>query len=286
MINPTQVRSQRPPRLLRRIGYGVIAFMATLGIGLAAPPASQAGWLDLIFNGIQVLQISTLSNQDEVNLGSRINQQLIDSGEFRLYNNAAINTYVNDIGQRLVPYSDRPGIPYRFQVVQDDSVNAFATMGGYVYVTTGLLRAADNEAEVAGVLGHEIGHIAGRDTLEQMKQVAIARGITGALGLSSDQWVNLGVEVALNLPASRQDEYAADRHGFQTMGEAGYDQAAMVSFMQKLVRSGAPPEFLSTHPDARNRVSTLQRMLDQSAIPSATDGMSEAGYDSRISALR
>lgn len=275
-----------PHHLRRRLAAGVIALVAAVGLGMATPAPSQAGWLDLIFNGIQVLQIANLSDQDEVNLGRRINQQLIDSGEFRLYNNAAINAYVNDIGQRLAPHSDRPNIPYTFQVVQDDSINAFATMGGYVYVTTGLLRAAENEAEVAGVLGHEIGHITGRHALEQMKQVAIARGITGALGLGSDQWVNLGVEVALHLPASRQDEYAADRHGFQTMGEAGYDQAAMVSFMQKLVRGGSPPEFLSTHPDARNRVSTLQRMLNDSAIPTATDGMNAASYDSRISALR
>ncbi|NEP15732.1 MAG: M48 family metalloprotease [Leptolyngbya sp. SIO4C1] len=273
-------------KLSRRIAYGFMAFIATLSFGLAVPQPSQAGLLDLIFNGIQVIQISNMSDEQERNLGRQINDQLVRRGEFRLYNNQQVNQYVSAIGQRLVPHSDRSDIPYTFQVVQDDSINAFATVGGYVYVTTGLLQAADNEAEVASVLSHEVGHIAKKHALNQMRQAAIAQGIAGALGVNRDQLVNIGVQVALQLPASREDEYEADEHGFYTMGEAGYDQAAMVSFMQKLVRRGSPPEFLSTHPDARNRVNGLQRLLNEEAIPTATDGMSPSNYDAQIAALR
>jgi predicted Zn-dependent protease len=273
-------------KVYRRVTYGLMAVVGAIILGGVTPTVAHAGLFDLIFNGIQVLQIANMSDQQEVDLGRRIDRQLINSGEFRLYSDPQINAYVTAIGQRLVPYSDRPNIPYTFKVIADDSVNAFATMGGYTYFTTGLLKTAETEAEVAGVVGHEMGHIAGKHALNQMKQAAIAQGIAGAIGLGSDQLVNLGVQVALQLPASREDEYAADRHGFQTMGEAGYDQSGMVSFMQKLVRSGSPPEFLSTHPDARNRVNALQSMLNDSALPGATDGSSPSSYSSQISALR
>ncbi|MEO0457286.1 MAG: M48 family metallopeptidase [Cyanobacteria bacterium P01_A01_bin.114] len=273
-------------KLRRQLLYGVVAFSVTLGLGLATPQPSQAGLFDLIFNGIQVLQISNMSDSQEQDFGRRINQQLLNSGEFRLYNNAAVTGYVDNIGQRLVPHSDRPDIPYVFQVVEDDSINAFATMGGYVYVTTGLLQAADNEAEVAGVLGHEIGHIAEKHALDRMRDAAIAQGVTGALGVNRDRLVNIGMQVALQLPAGREDEYQADEHGFYTMGEAGYDQSAMASFMQKLVRRGSPPEFLSTHPDARNRVNGLQRLDQEESIETSTDGISPSTYDTQISSLR
>ena len=272
-------------RLLRRVGYGCVAFFATLMFGLVQAAPSHAGLFDLIFNGIQVLQISNMSDAQEVQLGGQVNQQLM-AGEFRAYNNAAINSYVTGIGEKMVPYSARPNIPYTFQVVDDDSVNAFATMGGYVYVTTGLLAEADNEAEVAGVIGHEIGHIAYRHSLDRMKQVAISRGIAGALGLGDDQLVGIGVDVALHLPASREAEYESDSHGFTTMGEAGYDQSGMVTFMQKLVRDGSPPEFLSTHPHADNRVGRLQGMYNSSAIAGANSGLDSSYYSSQVAALR
>lgn len=273
-------------KLYRRLVYGLVAITMVLGIGATTAQPSQAGWLDLIFQGVRVYQLSNMSNEQEVDLGRGINNQLVNSRQIRLYRNESLGTYVNDIGQRLAAVSDRSDIPYTFQIVQDSSVNAFATMGGYVYVTTGLMAAADNEAELASVIGHEIGHISGRHAVEQMRQAAITQGITGALGLNRDRLVNIGTQIALQLPASRSDEYEADRRGFDTLGRAGYDQAAMVAFMKKLVRQGSPPEFLSTHPDARNRVNQLQQDLDESALPGATAGMSVTAYSSNIAPLR
>lgn len=273
-------------KIYRRLVYGLIATTMVLGIGVTTAQPSQAGWLDLIFQGVRVYQLSNMSDEQEVDLGRGINSQLVNGRQIRLYNNASLHTYVNDIGQRLAAVSDRSGIPYTFQIVQDSSVNAFATMGGYVYVTTGLMAAAGNEAELASVIGHEIGHISGRHAVEQMRQAAITQGITGALGVNRDRLVNIGTQIALQLPASRSDEYEADQRGFDTLGRAGYDQSAMVAFMQKLVRQGSPPEFLSTHPDARNRVTALQQDLNESAISDATAGMSTTAYSSNIAPLR
>ena len=158
-------------------------------------------------------------------------------------------------------------------------------MGGYVYVTTGLIKEASNEAELAGVIGHEIGHIAGRHAVKQMQDAALAQGIVGALGVNQDFLVNLGVELALHLPASRSDEYNADERGFNNLGRAGYAQSALVTFMQKLVGQSSTPTILSTHPAASDRVTRLQAMLESSATSGANAGLDNPAYRSRISSL-
>ncbi len=273
-------------RVYRQVAYVLTAFVLAVGINTATAQPSQAGWLDLLIQGVRVYQLSSMTDAQEVDLGGGINRQLVEGRQIRLYRNSALNAYVDGIGQQLAEVSDRPDIPYTFQIVEDSAVNAFATMGGYVYVTTGLIAAADNEAELAGVIGHEIGHIAGRHAVQQMRQAAIAQGVTGALGVNRDRLVNIGTQVALQLPASRSDEYEADRHGFYSMGRAGYDQSGMATFMQKLVRQGSPPEFLSTHPDARNRVNSLQELDSENAMPEATSGTNESAYNAEISTLR
>lgn len=270
----------------RRLSYILVALVTATTIGLATPQPSQAGLLDLIFNGIQYIQLSSLSDQQEVNLGRNIDRQLKGQGLPIYTRNPDIVNYINNIGQRLAADSTRPNIPYTFQVVRDDSINAFATMGGFVYIHTGLIEAADNEAELAGVVAHEIGHITGRHAVNQMRDMALASGIAGALGVSQDDLVNIGVQLALQLPNSRSDEYDADRRGFATMGRAGYDQSGFISFMRKLEQRGSgTPEFLSTHPNPGNRVGNLQQMLEQSGNPAATDGADPNAYSARISGL-
>jgi len=273
-------------KVSRRVTYGFVALAMAVSINIATAAPSQAGWIDLLIQGVRVYQLSNMTDAQEVDLGTGINNQLVESGQIDVFEGQALNAYIDDIGERLAVVSDRPNIPYNFQVVKDDAVNAFATMGGFVYVTTGLIEAADTEAELAGVVGHEIGHIAGRHAVQQMRQAAITQGITGALGVNRDRLVNIGTQIALQLPASRSDEYEADRHGFHSMGRAGYDQSGMASFMQKLVREGSQPEFLSTHPDARNRVNALQDLDNSDALPDATFDTTEAEYQNNISSLR
>jgi predicted Zn-dependent protease len=270
----------------RRLGYGLMALLSAITIGLATPQATQASIFDLIFHGIRYVQLGNLSDQGEVNLGRQIDQQIKSQG-VRIYNrNPAITSYVSEIGQRLAASSDRPNIPYTFQVVQDDSINAFATMGGFVYIHTGLIEAADTEAELAGVVAHEIGHITGRHAINQMRDAALASGIAGALEVDQDTLVNMGVQLALQLPNSRGAEYDADRRGFHNMGRAGYDTRGFVTFMQKLEsQGGSPPEFLSTHPNPGNRVNNLQSMHNEGAYGNNGNGLDPAVYQNRISGL-
>ncbi|MFB2768096.1 M48 family metallopeptidase [Pelatocladus sp. BLCC-F211] len=232
----------------RRWLYVLVSVVVSLGICVGSPQKSQAiSWFDLLFQGVQILQLSNISDKEEVQLGKEINQQLVNS-KIQLYSNKNVNRYVNQIGQKLAANSTRSDIPYKFQVVKDESVNAFATMGGYVYVTTGLLKAADNEAQLASVIAHEIGHIASRHAIEQMQQTAIARGVATATGLDRSTAVQIGVDLALRRPHSRQDEFEADRKGLRTLRRAGYAQSAMIAFMQKLLNQPSLPTFLSTHP--------------------------------------
>ena len=227
----------------------------------------------------QVVQLSNMSDGQEANLGAQINQELL--GQVRLLQNPAANEYVNRIGQRLARNSARPNIKYTFQVVDDDAINAFATMGGFVYVNTGLLKAADNEAQLAGVIGHEVGHITGRHSLQHMKQAAIAQGISSVLGVDQNQLVQIGVQVALTLPNSRQDEYDADKRGLRTLIQAGYAPTAMPEFMKKLMRGNSPPEFMSSHPAVPERVANLQRMIPPS-YQNRTDGLSTSSYKQQL----
>ncbi|MBD2343380.1 M48 family metallopeptidase [Anabaena subtropica] len=269
----------------RRWFYPLISVVVALGLCLSTPLVGKAIDLrPLLLQGVQVLQLSNISDRQEVDLGSQMNQQL-RSGEVRISRNAEINRYVEQIGQRLAANSDRPNLPFTFQVVDNDAVNAFATLGGFIYVHTGLIKTADNEAELASVMAHEIGHIGGRHLVKQMRQRALASGVASATGLDRNAAVGIGVELALNRPRSRQDEYDADARGLRTLTRAGYAPSATVSFMQKLMRSGGSvPTFLSTHPGTSERINALRKAIN-SRPTNTRDGLDNAAYRARIRSI-
>lgn len=263
--------------------YPIISVVVALSLCLATPTPSQAiPWMNLLMQGVQIFQLSNISSRDEVELGKQINEQIV--GEVPLYRNREINSYVNQIGQRLAAKSDCPNLPYTFQVVDDDSVNAFATAGGFIYVHTGLLTTAENEAEVASVIAHENGHICGRHLIKQMRQTAVAQGVATAAGVDRSRAVQIGMELALRRPRSRQDEFDADARGLRTLARAGYAPSAMVSFMQKLLTKGSTPTFLSTHPATKDRISALEKRIN-AQNSNLGDGLNKAAYRAKISAL-
>ncbi len=272
-------------QLRRRWLYGLVSTTIALGLIIGTPKPSPAlPILELLFRGIQLIQLSSMSDSQEVSLGSRINQQLTSS-ELKLYSDRAVTDYVDQIGQKLVPQSDRPNIPYVFQVVDMDAVNAFATMGGYVYVTKGLLKTADNEAQLASVIGHEIGHIAARHAVEQMRQKALEAGLARAAGLDRNTAVNIGVELAVNRPNSRQAEFEADQKGLANIERTGYAPSAMVAFMEKLQSQRSVPTFLSTHPATGDRIEALNQEINPATANTGT-GLDTATYRSKVSSIR
>ena len=267
----------------RRWVYPLLSLLMVVGISVGQPLASQAISIgDLIRGGIQIIQgvqLGNLSDQQEQELGAEIDRQLTSS-QVRILRDSNLTAYVDSIGQRLARNSSRPNITYTFRVVDDNSINAFATMGGRVYVNRGLVRAADNEAQLASVIGHEIGHIAGRHAIRQMRSTAIQRGLLAAGGLDRSAAVNIGVELALRRPNSRRDEYEADDLGLRTLSRAGYAQSEMVAFMRKLLNSRSVPTFLATHPATSDRITRLNQMI--SANPSSgRDGLDASSYRAR-----
>jgi beta-barrel assembly-enhancing protease len=269
----------------RRWFYPLISVVVALSLCLSTPlPGRTLDFLPLILQGVQVLQLSNISDRQETDIGKQINQEILGS-QVKLYRNSEVNRYVEQIGRRLAANSDRPNLPFTFQVVEDDAINAFATLGGYVYVHTGLLKAADNEAELASVIAHEIGHIGGKHLVKQMRQKAIASGLATATGLDRNTAVGIGVELALNRPRSRQDEFDADQRGLRTLTRSGYAQSGMVSFMQKLLKKGGSvPTFLSTHPGTSDRIDALRRAIN-SQPSNGKYGLDNASYKANIRPL-
>jgi predicted Zn-dependent protease len=134
-------------------------------------------------------------------------------------------------------------------------------------------------------MAHEIGHIVGRHAIGQMRQTAIARGLAAAAGLDRSTLVNLGVELALRRPNSRQDEFEADQLGLENLQLAGYAPSAMADFMEKLLKKGGSvPTFLSTHPATGDRINALDQAISP-AQANVGDGLNNTAYKNKIRAL-
>lgn len=264
--------------------YPFLSVITALTICLTNPlPSPAIDLLPLIFQGVQVLNLSKLSDNQEVDLGKQMNQEI--QQEVRISGNSLLNNYIQELGMKLAVNSDRPNLPYTFQVVEDKSINAFATVGGFCYVNTGLLLTAENEAELVSVIAHEMGHIEGKHLIKQMREQALISGIASSTGLSKSKAAQIGVQLALNLPRSRKDEYDADSRGLKILTRSKYAQSAMVSFMKKLEKnSGSIPTILSTHPGAKDRVLSLQKQINNKPSKD-NNGLDNISYQAKIKLL-
>ena len=195
---------------------------------------------------------------------------------------------VEEVGRRLVHNSDAKKSPYvdnfHFHLLADPkTVNAFALPGGQIFITEGLLNRLDNEAQLAGVLGHEIGHVINRHSAQQMAKGQLGQLLTVAVGVGAGgnddrgqkaQLVAAMVNQMTQLKFSRSDESEADHYGLKYMAEAGYDPSAMLDVMKILKKASGgrhPPEFLATHPLPETRLEEIRAELKEAypnGIPS------------------
>lgn len=261
----------------------LLAAVVAVGGICTTPYPAEAGLLDLIFQSIRVIQLANLSAEEEIKMGQQINAQIVQ--EVSIYDSPALSRYIDEIAQSLAQGSRRSQIPYTVQIVNDESINAFATVGGFIYIHTGVLRAADNEAQLASVVAHEMGHIEKRHVIQQLQQAAIAEGILSAGGIEENAIVDLGVELALYRPNSREHEFEADKVGLELLKNAGYAPIASVNFLKKLLeQTDSTPEFLNTHPATEDRILVLEQSMDPEQA-SAGRGLDSDLYRRRIRPL-
>jgi predicted Zn-dependent protease len=223
-------------------------------------------------------QMSLLSEAEELAIGAQ--QDVEIRREMGVYNDPELQRYVSDIGQELARKSHRPNLPWSFTVVDNAAINAFALPGGYVYVTRGILAYLDDESELAGVLGHEIGHVTARHAAQaytRQAQAGIALAILGIFVPSTQAFSDLGATglSVLFLRNGREAEIEADRLGVEYGSGAGYDPAGVPRFLSTLARVDAMsergvPNWLSTHPDPGSRVAKAQPVAGKFTSADAT----------------
>jgi len=213
-------------------------------------------------------ELMLMSAADEVAMGQQMNPQVLQT--YGKVENDALSRYVAALGKKLGALSHQPNLDYSIQVLDSPVVNAFAVPGGYVYLTRGILAYLNDEAELAGVIAHEIGHIAARHSAQQYSKAQLA-GLGLGLGAMVSKTfakyagiAQVGVEM-LFLSFSRSDEREADALGVEYSAKAGYDSNHMANIFSSLERlnpgaaQGGLPGWFSTHPNPPDRIAAIQR---------------------------
>lgn len=217
-------------------------------------------------------QLVFMSEEQEIAMGKEADPQIL--AEFGLYEDEALQQFISTKGEEMVAISHRPKLDFHFRVVDSDVLNAFAVPGGYVYFTRGIMAHFNNEAEFAGVLGHEIGHVAARHSVEQQRnQILGQAGIIAGVVLAPElaqlaEPASQGLGLLL-LKFGRDAERESDQLGVEYSTKIGYDAEEMAGFFKTLERQGARsgqgelPEFLSTHPNPGDRETKVSKLAKE-----------------------
>ncbi len=212
-------------------------------------------------------ELMLMSSADELAMGQQTDPQILQT--YGKYDDPELARYVAALGKRLGALSHQPNLAYSIQVLDSPVVNAFAVPGGYVYLTRGILAYLNDEAELAGVVAHEIGHIAARHSAQQYSKAQFAQlglGLGSVLSKTFRKYAGVasaGVEL-LFLSFSRSDEREADALGVEYSAKAGYDSNHMANLFVSLERlnpgegQGGLPAWFSTHPNPENRIAAIK----------------------------
>lgn len=211
--------------------------------------------------------------EEEENIGQAIALQVI-ARYGGVYDNPELTRYVNLVGKGVALTCDRANMEYRFAVLNHDSINAFAAPSGYIFVTRGLLNAVQNEAELAAVLGHEIGHVTEKhilDVIQRSKQIAgVAEAGLAYASRNPDAFKNVidgAVKKLLDEGLDQGKELESDRLGVVFASRVGYDPTAYLTFLNRLRQiKGDDRAFFKTHPNFSNRISVVQNALREQGV--------------------
>ena len=227
-------------------------------------------------------QFVALVPQQEIALGLQAAPQMM--AEYGgLDPDAASQMLIDRIGQRLVDRSDVGTTPWQFEfhlLADPGTVNAFALPGGQIFMTDALFRGLETEGQVAGVLGHEIGHVIARHSAQRMAKQSLTQGLIGAVAVASESASQAEmaemVGAMVNMKYGRGDELESDTLGVMIMAEAGYDPRAMIAVMDVLEAAGGgarQADFFSTHPSPDNRRGEIRAAIDRVFPNGVPDGL-------------
>lgn len=239
--------------------------------------------------------LNLVSESQEVSMGKEYDKQV--QGSLGLYDNAELERYVQDLGTRIAAKTERANLPWTFRVVDDPVVNAFALPGGFIYVTRGILAHVTDEAQLAGILGHEIGHVTAKHSVNSMSNQLLAQlGLGIGMILAPEELQKYGdlASTALNLlflKFSRDDESQADHLGVRYMARIDKDPGELIDVMNMLERvsrasgGGRIPEWLATHPNPANRAEQIRSEIDTMQRRWTTAKVKSDGYLDRLNGL-
>jgi predicted Zn-dependent protease len=229
-----------------------------------------------------------LTEADEVKIGQQTKTEVL--AQMPAFPNPDIRDYVTSIGQKMVAKTSRTNLPWEFYVVQTKEVNAFAAPGGFVFVTTGALRLMKNEAQLAGVLGHEVAHVDKKHSIKGIQQALVAQGIlTGALQGNNSQIIDAASKVGATLVLKGWDrgaEEEADREGARFSYQNGYNPLELGGFLNTLaVTSGETPTWLvpiTDHPRSDDRIKKLGEFTSKEGFNLEGTQINEAMFKMKV----
>lgn len=228
----------------------------------------------------------------EVQLGLATKAQV--DVQYKAFANKTVQSYVSSLGNKLAANADRSSVKYTFTVVDSAEINAFAVPGGFVYVTSGIIKNLNDEAQLAAVIGHEIGHIAKKHSVKQMQRQLVAQyGLayienmmsSGEEGAAKSQIASMVSAIGLNFlfaKNSRENEFEADEQGAFLASSAGYDPKAMIDVQELLLKlrvskPGIIEQMLSSHPISEERISHAAEYIAAKGLASAA--RNKAAFD-------
>lgn len=241
-----------------RIGRGIVFYLAmnillfTGGCTTIYNPATQRN------------ETYFISESTEISIGKNMTQDIIRKE--KVVNDSKFTTYVNEIGKKIVKVSDRTNLDYKFYILDNKEINAFALPGGYIFVNKGLIDETD-ENELAFVLGHEVGHVCARHSIKRL-QASLGFNLVVAIALRNPDYeaIQQALSVVANvvtLGYSRSDEFLADSLGVKYMYKAGYKPEGAISLLTKLKKKdkGYPIVFLRSHPLPQTRIENIEKKI-------------------------
>jgi len=255
---PSLSRSCRATSRGRLRAFVVMIALVTVGAGCAVNPVTGKR------------ELSLLTESQEKQLGAESDQAII--AQYGLYDDRELQAYLNEIGQKMARVSHRPDLTFHFRLLDDPVVNAFALPGGYIYITRGILAYLSDEAALAGVVGHEIGHVTARHGAQRYTQQQLLGLGLGIGSIASETFAEYAGVLGtagqlLLLKYGRDDERQSDRLGVEYATKTGYDTRTMAEFFNTLDQlsggSGRLPSWASTHPDPGERYQTVLGLTEE-----------------------